>query len=300
MKGRPDALSAYDDLLARTPRTDPWSHRPGEPPTYRPQYDLLAQLLQVPVRAGAISESGRFAKAIDAWLAHELRRTGFGADEVWPRATRPRVLPREVAVLLDRLPARLATDVRALLERMPAVGPADAKILGRAYEKQVDVCIARWERGPELIISTKGQVSSFAKNLPNRFEEAYGDAANLRARYPLAAVGFFFLQRSTILTREPEAFERTVDMVRKLRDRDAGSGYTATGLLLVGWKDPAGPTTPVEVREQDVPADVAPPQFFTAMVRHVLAITPVVHHVAVRELVERRDLPVAEADAPDE
>ncbi len=181
-----------------------------------------------------------FAKAIDAWLAHELRRTGFGADEVWPRATRPRVLPREVAVLLDRLPARLATDVRALLERMPAVGPADAKILGRAYEKQVDVCIARWERGPELIISTKGQVSSFAKNLPNRFE-AYGDAANLRARYRLAAVGFFFLQRSTILTREPEAFERTVDMVRKLRDRDAGSGCTATGLLLVGWKNPLVP-----------------------------------------------------------
>jgi len=202
-------------------------------------------------------------------------------------------------VLLDRLPARLATDVRALLERMPAVGPADAKILGRAYEKQVDVCIARWERGPELIISTKGQVSSFAKNLPNRFEEAYGDAANLRARYPLAAVGFFFLQRSTILTVSP----------RRSKHRRHGPQAARPGRRLGlhgdrtparGVEEPAGPTTPVEVREQDVPADVAPPQFFTAMVRHVLAITPVVHHVAVRELVERRDLPVAEADAPDE
>jgi len=202
-------------------------------------------------------------------------------------------------VLLDRLPARLATDVRALLERMPAVGPADAKILGRAYEKQVDVCIARWERGPELIISTKGQVSSFAKNLPNRFE-AYGDAANLRAR--VSAGGRRVLLPATVDHPDPGA--RSVRTHRRHGPQAARPGRRL-GLHgdrtpARGVEEPAGPTTPVEVREQDVPADVAPPQFFTAMVRHVLAITPVVHHVAVRELVERRDLPVAEADAPDE
>jgi hypothetical protein len=101
-------------------------------------------------------------------------------------------------------------------------------VLGRAYEKQVDVVIARWDRGPELLISTKAQLSSFGKNLPNRFEEAYGDAGNLRGRYPLAAVGYFFVQRATIVTREPDAFERSVDMIRKLRDTGDTNGYTAT------------------------------------------------------------------------
>jgi hypothetical protein len=173
-------------------------------------------------------------------------------------------------------------------------------VLGRAYDKQVDVCIARWDRGPELLISTKGQVSSFGKNLPNRFEEAYGDAGNLRSRYPLAAVGFFFVQRSTVLTQEPDAYERTVDMMRKLRDIGGGNGYTATGLLLVEWTDPVGPDTGLTLRLDRIPADVAPPQFMTAMISQVLAVTPVVHHVEVRRKYERRPIPVPEGDSLDE
>jgi hypothetical protein len=54
------------------------------------------------------------------------------------------------------------------------VAPAEARVLGRAYVKQVDVLIAQWSRGPELLISTKSMVSSFRNNLPNRFEESYG------------------------------------------------------------------------------------------------------------------------------
>lgn len=49
---------------------------------------------------------------------------------------------------------------------------ADAKILGKAYEKQVDVVIAQWARGPELLISTKRMDSSFGKNALNRIEES--------------------------------------------------------------------------------------------------------------------------------
>ena len=50
---------------------------------------------------------------------------------------------------------------------------------------------------------------------------------NLRSRYPLAAVGYFFVQRATIRTTEPDAFERSVDMIRKLRDQgDKKSGST--------------------------------------------------------------------------
>ena len=79
------------------------------------------------------------------------------------------------------------------------------------------------------MVSTKTMASSFGKNLPNRFEESYGDAGNLRGRYPLAAIGFFFLQRSSIVTDEPAAFEFSCDMIRKLRDDGDKNGYTATG-----------------------------------------------------------------------
>lgn len=289
-----DAFSAYDAIVSNRAPDDPWTHGPGEQPRYRPDFDILGQLLTIPVLAGEVSESGRFAKGIDAWVAHELRRAGFGEDEVWPRPTRPRVLPRDIAVMLDKLPRKLAEDLRQRLTRLPAVGPTDAKVLGRAYYKQVDVCISRWDRGPEVLISTKAQLSSFGKNLPNRFEEAYGDAGNLRGRYPLAAVGFLFVQRSTILTDEPDTFERTIDMIRKLRDPGGSNGYTATGLALVDW---AGGGANVRVEADSVPDDVAPPQFFTAMIAHVLAVTPIVHHVTVRSRFERRGIPVPEQDA---
>lgn len=219
----------------------------------------------------------------------------FSPDEVWPRAKRPRV-PRDLAVLLENLPAEAREELAARIENTPAVAPVDARVLGRAYVKQVDVCISRWDRGPEVLVSTKAQLSSFRKNLPNRFEESYGDAGNLRARYPLAAVGYFFVQRATILTQEPDAFELAVDMVRKLRESGDGTGYTTTGLLLVEW-DHAGPSATVRARPDLVPVNIAPPRFFTELVQHVLGVSPVAHHVRVRSLLERRAIPVAETDA---
>jgi hypothetical protein len=328
-----DAFSPFDPMLAATRVTSPWQQEPGAAPVYAPDYRLLEGLLEIPIAAGAKVVSGRFARAIDAWLGHELRRCGFGPDEVWPRPTRPRVLSRELALLLERLPAKLADEVRSRLPGLATLAPTDARVLGRAYDKQVDVCVARWERGPELLVSTKAQLSSFGKNLPNRFEEAYGDAGNLRARYPLASVGFFFVQRATVRTEEPDAYERTVDMVRKLRDVGAGYGYTATGLLLVDWHEPsasgttgpdragttgpdragttgpdrAGTTGPgqaarnadppvVRVCHEGLPADVAAPQFLTALVDQVLAVTPVQYHVEVRRRRERRSIPVPDRD----
>jgi hypothetical protein len=287
-----DAFSAYEPVLEQAASGNPWEHEKGEAPSYLPDEALLGRLLSVPVAAGERSESGRFAKGIDIWLAHELRRAGFDDDEVWPRATRPRVMPRDIAMLLDRLPKSLAAQVRERLPSIGAVGPVDAKVLGRAYEKQVDVCLARWDRGPELLISTKAQQSSFGKNLPNRFEEAYGDAANLRARYPLASVGFFFVQRATVISQEPEAFERTIDMMRKLREIGAGAGYTTTGLLLVDWDEPAGPQTAVRVTQNVIPDDVAAPQFFAALIDRVLTVTPVQHHTEVRRRRDRRQIPI--------
>ncbi len=109
-----DSFTPYDELLT-APLTDPWTHARDEVPRYAPDYDLLGRLLSIPIRAGAVSESGSFANGIDAWIAQELRRAGFHPDEVWPRATRPRVLPRDIAVLLSKLPATQRADLTARL-----------------------------------------------------------------------------------------------------------------------------------------------------------------------------------------
>lgn len=281
-----DSFSQFDHLLTGT-LTDPWTHTRGESPCYKPDYELLSRLLTIPVSAAAVSESGNFANGVDAWIAYELRRAGFGGDDVWPRPTRPRVLPRDIAVLLEKVPAALREQLAQRITNMSAVAPVSARVLGRAYEKQVDVLMSRWDRGPEILISTKAQLSSFGKNLPNRFEESYGDAGNLRGRYPLAATGFFFVQRATILDTEPDAFERSVDMIRKLRQNPTGDGYTATALLLVDWDDDEF----VAARADLVPADVRPDQFFVAIIDAALAVTPVSFHIRVRELRERRAIP---------
>lgn len=299
-----DKMAVFDHVFEAWQPSDPWLHKEGGTPSYDPDFALLETLLGIAVAQGGAdeSESGVFPKGIDLWLSSELRRAGFLDDECWPRLSQPRILPREVALLIEKMPTRvrgyrglnLREEVQRRVLDLASITPADASILGRAYDKQVDVCIARWDRGPEVMVSTKAQLSSFAKNLPNRFEEAYGDAANLRARYPLAATGYFFLQRSTILTREPDTFERTKDMMRKLRAVGDGPGYTATGLALVDW-DEGDPDT-LHMRLDAVPEDLHPAQFLEEMVAQVLRVTPVTHHVQARERLERRRLPVTDSD----
>lgn len=289
---RTDSFSEFDHLLP-TELGDPWVHDVGQPPAYQPDYGLLGRLLTVPVAAGAASESGKFANGIDAWVANELRRAGFGPDEVWPRSSRPRVLPRDISILMEKVSTQLRGELAERLLNIAAVAPVDARVLGQAYAKQVDVVIARWDRGPELLISTKAQLSSFGKNLPNRFEESYGDASNLRGRYPLASIGYFFVQRATIIQTEPDAFERSIDMIRKLRHRGDVNGYTATALLLVDWESKS-PTPTVVADPELVPEDVRPNQFFTAMIDQLLSVTPISYHVKVRERRERRNIPVAD------
>jgi hypothetical protein len=89
-----------------------------------------------------------------------------------------------------------------------------------------------------------------------------------------------------------------VDMIRKLRDRGDGTGYTATGLLLVEWDNqvPSGPPPTVRARPDLVPGDIAPSRFLTDLVQHVLEVNPIAHHVRVRSLLERRAILVPEAD----
>jgi hypothetical protein len=116
---------------------------------------------------------------------------------------------------------------------IPGVTSSSASILGKNYLKQVDVIITDWVTGPELLISTKRMDSSYGKNAPNRIEESYGDAKNLRLRHPLAALGFLFGLRSDILEKEPKTAEWLFDLLSKLgREDDA---YHATCLVLMEY-----------------------------------------------------------------
>lgn len=286
-----DIFELVEPLIRVLPATSPWRQPGGDGPSaYQANFDLLEEVLAVPVAEGASTQSGRFAKTIDAWVAHELRRAGFEHDEVWPRLTAPRVVPREVSIFIDKLPRRMQADARAHLLRNATVAPAAARILGRAYEKQIDVLIAQWARGPELLVSTKSMASSFGKNMANRFEEAYGDAKNLRGRYPLAAMGFLFLLRSTVLD-EKSAFERAIDMMRKLKAES--DVYDTTCLLVAEWSaiEPAN----VRILADVVPDDLSANTFMASLIDAVLSRTPVDMHVEVRQRRERRVLPVREA-----
>ena len=290
----------FDRLVGlRDTEGSPWWSKRGIPGLhFNPEFDLLEELLAVPIRLGLGTTTGMPAKAVDVWIAHELRRAGFKPDEVWPRASAPRVLPREVALLRDLDGMRAISN--ALFDRIDrglvgkGVTGADAKILGKAYEKQVDVVIAQWARGPELMISTKRMDSSFGNNALNRIEESYGDAKNLRGRHPLAATGFLFVLRSTAFDSQKDTALRLMDLIVKLaREPDA---YDATSVIVVEWKQPEsgavvaaelddGKPLNVEVklRHDLIPEELRPDKFLAAMVNAVIDRTPINLHEEVRK-----------------
>lgn len=321
----------FDRIVARAApggaHSNPWSAGPDGQLRYAPDYATLAQLLGVPLFLKAGTQTGVPALALDVWLSYELRRAGFDRDEVWPRPVHPRILPAPIANLLKALPRNIGDPVAKRLTRDAAVAgvtSSSANILGKNYLKQVDVIITDWATGPELLISTKRMDSSYGKNAPNRVEESYGDAKNLRLRHPLAALGFVFGLRSDILHKEPATAEWLFDLLGKLgREDDA---YHATCLVLMDYADTAiaengeeahatvlpepGPEakdeevapTPeldiddvdrdiaslptVKVLEEKTPVELSPGRFLAAMVARVLAATPVNMH---REARRRRD-----------
>jgi hypothetical protein len=244
------------------------------------------------------------ALALDVWLVYELHRAGFASDVVWPRPSEPRILPGPIAELVKSLPKRESEELRRRLETsksLRSAAPSEARILGKNYEKQVDVLMSHWSTGPELMISTKRMDSSFGKNAPNRIEEAYGDAKNLRLRHPLAAIGFFFGIRSTVFSQAPMTAEWIVDLMQKLSRED--DAYGATCLLPMEYSEYEGGADhddagdqPVEavlehlpavtVREDLVPENVRTSVFLGRMIQQVLSATPVTHHVTVRERIK--------------
>ena len=304
--------------------TNPWVIDQSRSRRFEPDYDTLQRLLGVPLWLRAGTQSGVPALALDVWLSYELRRAGFGSDQVWPRPRHPRILPAAVANLLASLPKGYAAPLRDRIERRSAikgVTAASAPILGKNYRKQVDVIITDWATGPELLISTKRMDSSYGKNAPNRIEESYGDAKNLRLRHPLAALGFLFGLRSNILEKEMPTAEWLFDLLIKLgREDDA---YHATCLVLMEYSktialvedgeasDEAIASEPdseladeevapvavanaevdrtiaelpdVRIRLDATPEELMPSRFLAAMVDRILLTTPVTMHKVARK-----------------
>ena len=323
-----DAWALFDHIVARAApdgvHTNPWTKHSDEQLRFEPDYDTLERLLGVPLHLKAGTQSGVPALALDVWLSYELRRAGFRSDQVWPKPTHPRVLPAAVAALINSLPVKLRGQIEERIEKnasIPGVTSSSAAILGKNYLKQVDVIITDWATGPELLVSTKRMDSSYGKNAPNRVEESYGDAKNLRLRHPLAALGFVFGLRSDILLRELKTAEWLFDLLGKLGQED--DAYHATCLVLMEYADDAvlpdaeielsaegilEPGPEPEGQEEDLPAtipqgtvnevinrlpkvailtdrtpaELSPGRFLAAMVSRVLGATPVNMHEEAR------------------
>jgi hypothetical protein len=285
-----DGFSHFDEELKRgVSLSNPWHS--GE---FVPDWDMLQRLLAIPIEAGKAQtqQSGAAARAFDAWISHELRRAGFPLNAVWPRTRRPRVLPsdlskleasiEELNELLDHEEEKAGkrfkpASIRSVIKRLPKElpGRGSASILGRFYSKQIDVAVSSWQHGPDVLISTKTMFSSFGKNRGNRYEEALGEAPNLRDRYPLAAMGFAFLVRSTIY-EEQGAFPLLRDLLIRLR-RPHGP-FDATLLLVADWADDDLKLSEVEDPSEELRAS----RFFEDLIAAALTQSPVDVHRDVR------------------
>ncbi|SIQ42207.1 hypothetical protein [Bosea sp. TND4EK4] len=323
-----EAWRLFDYIVAQAApggvHSNPWIKGLDGQLRFEPDHHTLEQLLGVPLLLKAGTQSGVPALALDVWLSYELRRAGFRSDQVWPKPTHPRVLPAAIAALVNSLPGKLRAEVEERILRSSSISGAtssSAAILGKNYLKQVDVIMTDWATGPELLVSTKRMDSSYGKNAPNRVEESYGDAKNLRLRHPLAALGFVFGLRSDILQKEPKAAEWLCDLLVKLGQED--DAYHATCLVLMEYADDAvlpdadaepppegilepGPDPEGEAEElpapipagaveevikrlptvtiltDRTPAELSPGRFLAAMVSRVLGATPVNMHEEAR------------------
>jgi len=227
------------------------------------------------------------ANALDAWIADELRRAGFGENEVWPRRVEPRVVEPGLAEferhlvaveddIIDKETRRddvmmksVRSRIFALRNKLP--GSASAHALGRFYRKQIDVMAADIEQGPILMVSTKTMTTDYMKNIANRFEEAIGDGTNLKARFPLASLGYVMLTPAAVFD-EPNAYRKLDNLVRSLTT-DAGLHDAAT--LVVFDSDETGNWV-LDGSDERIPGDgwsFGP--FFQSLLEHIFETTPI-------------------------
>lgn len=211
---------------------------------------------------------------------------------MFPRLRQPRVLSPELAgvelavenllVALEehetdaqRLkPPELRRAILRVARELP--GGSETNVLGRFYKKQVDAMVlADWLRGPDVLVSGKTQFSSYLNNKNNRYEEAIGEAHNLRDRYPLASMGFAYVVRSNVF--EGGAFELLRDLLVRLRRPDGP--FDATVLLVADWDSKTRRLASVE----DPAPALSLPRFFEDSLNTLMANTPVDVYQGVRK-----------------
>lgn len=272
-----DSYTKYDEILSEYRASLPgglfgfnfW----GDSVEPNLSYDLLSALLAKSISDGDVACSGGLAKALDMWVAEELRLAGFEEDAIWPRVGEPRVVDPAVIDFIEQLPSKLHSECMAKIGK---AGSANANVRGAVYDKQIDVGMSSWLTGPEILISTKTMSGSFGKNLANRFEEAYGDAMNLRKRYPLAAIGFVFLVNAEILS-ESNSFVKAAAMLKKLQEDDV---YDASALLLY---DDSCSSNLLSDENNQIPDDLKAESFFRKIIFRVLTIGSLSIHSSARE-----------------
>ena len=251
-----------------------------------PEYDLLDAIIKKSIEDGDVenTRNGGLAKGLDMWISGELRAAGFEDEHPWPRLHQPRTLDPALIALAHSAPGRLAVDFEKLLEK---AGTADANVQGAVYEKQIDVGMSSWLTGPEILISTKTMTREYGKNLKNRFEEAYGDAVNLRQRYPLASIGFFFMLNVDVLGN-PAEFSKAVTMLSKLQG-DEGV-YDASALMLV---DLSGKGHAFSTENSRIPESLSIPRFFERIIDNALVRGPINSHQKAMEKAPLTNLTLA-------
>lgn len=302
--GVPNAFTRFD--AAQPPSSEnPWQDGAFVPDLARLQ--VLIGCCAAGAGSWAAQEAGGLGLALDLYAAGELRRSGYEPDAVWPRAGDPRVIPAASAraigsLLRARRPlntAVSATDWNTITQAAAArvaeaTGSSKAVIHGEFFPKEVDVLVADWDRGVELLISTKSMTGSYGNNMNNRWEEFVGDVRNIRGRFPLATLGVLFLVDHSIIG--DNQFERLLDMLRKLRiSSAAGEAYDATALVIaeaVGEGD-------ARLLLDKVPEDLRLPQFFEDVLTVVFTRLPVSERRAARRLRDGAS-PTAEANPPAE
>lgn len=253
-----DAFSPYEVIIKSKGDRDPLFDAHGAVL----DYGLLELLIDDAARRGKSAQSGDVARALDMWVAEQFRRAKLPEDSIWPRLVMPRALDASILSFIGKMPPALAEQCCAsLTERYRS---SSVSVMGAAYSKQVDVGMATWPSGPELLVSTKTMGSSFGKNMANRFEEAYGDAKNLKSRNPFAATGFAFLVHADILN-ERSSYLKALAMLEKLQaEQDV---YDAVCLIVADWSSEGAA---LMHDEPSIPASLSAERFFTELVHIVL------------------------------
>lgn len=259
------------------------------------------------------------ATGLDLWAAATLRRAGLKG--VRPQASEPfyaSQLALDAAPALGEISAelknleeirdelssraltKLAGNVNGTRRRLGThlkriqslvVKGGDA-VLGEGRRKRIDVFVADWDRGLELLISTKtialtaNDATKVLKNLPNRWEEFDGDLKNLRGRFPLAVIGVLIVIPSV---EYEKSLPPVIDMMTKLtaEKRPWTNAYDRAAIIVTDpWS--TGATRHVKIRNDDqgiaaqLPANLQPSTFFDAMVEGVLLRAPIGDHIDAR------------------